>query len=175
MTPRPHVSDALRSCRSAFLGTALLSGMLNVLALTGSLYMLEVYDRVLPSRSVPTLIGLAIIAGMLYVFQGTLDLIRSRILARIGGVLDDALNPHVFSIIARLPLVAKAQGDGLQPLRDLDSVRGFLSGLGPSALFDLPWMPLYLVICFAFHPLIGITASIGALLLIGVPIGLSAF
>ena len=160
------MSAALGACRGAFLGTAILSGMLNLLALTGSLYMLEIYDRVLPSRSVPTLIGLGIIAAMLFAFQGVLDLIRGRILSRIGGVLDEALNGRVFGIISRLPLLAKQQGDGLQPLRDLDSVRSFLSGLGPSALFDLPWMPLYLFICFAFHPLIGITALAGAIVLI---------
>jgi ATP-binding cassette, subfamily C, type I secretion system permease/ATPase len=139
--------------------------MSNVLMLTGAIFMLEIYDRVLPSRSVPTLVGLVILAGGLYVALGLLDLIRSRILVRIGNRLDETLSGRVYETIVRLPLKAGSRSDGLQPLRDLDSVRTFLSGLGPTALFDLPWLPIYLVICFLFHPLIGLTALLGAIIL----------
>ena len=156
----------LASCRHAFFGVGLMSGMINVLYLTGSFFMLEIYDRVLPSRSVPTLIGLAIIAFVLYAFQGILDIFRGRVLARIGASLDEALNGRVFDLVVRLPLKARTSGDGLQSVRDLDQVRGFLSSLGPTALFDLPWMPLYLGICFIFHFWIGMTAVVGALILI---------
>ena len=76
------------------------------------------------------------------------------------------MNGRVFSIIARLSLVAGPQGDGLHPLRDLDSVRSFLASAGPIALFDLPWLPLYLVVIFSFHPLLGMTALVGAVVLI---------
>src|SRR6201999_3618537 len=166
-TRRSELGDALRTCRSAFVGVGVMSCMINVLYLTGSLFMLEVYDRVLPSRSVPTLIGLAILAGGLYVAQGVLDLIRGRILGRIGTALDESLNRRVFETMVRLPLVAGSRNDGLQPLRDLDNVRSFLSGLGPGAFFDLPWLPFYLAICFAFHVMIGVTALVGAILLVG--------
>ena len=88
---RSELGDALRTCRNAFIGLGVISCMINVLYLTGSLFMLEVYDRVLPSRSVPTLIGLAILAAGMYFFQGILDLIRGRILGRIGTALDEAL------------------------------------------------------------------------------------
>src|SRR3954470_23488527 len=162
---RSELSDALRGCRSAFLGVGVMSCIINLLYLTGSIFMLEVYDRVLPSRSVPTLIGLVILASGLYAAQGALDLIRSRILGRIGTALDESLNARVFDTIVRLPLVVGG-GEGLQPLRDLDNVRAFLGSQGPSAFFDLPWLPLYLAICFAFHVLIGVTALTGALILV---------
>src|SRR4051794_8312524 len=156
----------LSSCRGAFLGIGLMTAMINVLYLTGSFFMLEVYDRVLPSRSIPTLIGLAVLALALYAFQGALDLIRGRILVRLGAALDKALSGRVFGIVVRLPLHTRNQGDGQQPLRDLDQIRGFLAGTGPAAFFDLPWMPLYLGICFLFHPWIGWAALAGAGLLL---------
>jgi ATP-binding cassette subfamily C protein len=128
--------------------------------------MLEVYDRVLPSRSVPTLVGLVILASFLYATQGVLDTIRGRILGRVGTALDEALNARVFETVVRLPLMVGGRNEGLQPLRDLDNVRSFLGGMGPSAFFDLPWLPLYLAICFAFHVLIGLTALVGAVILV---------
>jgi PrtD family type I secretion system ABC transporter len=144
-----------------------MSGVVNVLALTGSFFMLQVYDRVIPGRSVPTLVGLAVFAAMLFVFQGVLELIRSRLLVRIGMALDARLSGQVYTALMRLPLRAKLTGDGLQSLRDLDQVRSFLSSAGPTALFDLPWMPLYLAICFLFHFWIGMTALLGAVILFG--------
>src|ERR1700756_4170103 len=163
---RSELGDALRACRSAFLGLGVMSCIINLLYLTGSMFMLEVYDRVLPSRSVPTLIGLIVLAGGLYVAQGVLDLIRGRILGRIGTALDEALNARVFETVVRLPLLVGGRNEGLQPLRDLDNVRSFLGSMGPGAFFDLPWLPFYLAICFAFHWLLGLTALIGAVILV---------
>src|SRR5450432_64455 len=163
---RSELGEALRACRSAFIGVGALSCMINLLYLTGSIFMLEVYDRVLPSRSIPTLVGLVILAGGLYVAQGVLDLIRGRILVRIGTALDESLNSRVFETVVRLPLMAGGRGEGLQPLRDLDNVRSFLSSMGPGAFFDLPWLPFYLLICFAFHVMIGLTALVGAIILV---------
>jgi ATP-binding cassette subfamily C protein len=167
---RSELGAALNACRSAFIGVGVMSCVINVLYLTGSFFMLEIYDRVLPSRSIPTLVGLIILAGGLYVVQGILDLIRGRILIRIGSTLDEMLSRRVYEIVVRLPLLVGNRSEGLQPLRDLDNVRSFLSGMGPGALFDLPWLPLYLAICFAFHPLIGVTALVGAILLIALTI-----
>src|ERR1700752_889563 len=163
---RSELGEALRACRGAFIGVALMSCIINLLYLTGSIFMLEIYDRVLPSRSVPTLIGLIILAAGLYMAQGILDLIRGRILGRIGTALDEALNARVFDSVVRLPLMTGGRSEGLQPIRDLDNIRSFLGGAGPSAFFDLPWLPLYLAICFAFHVMIGITASVGAVILV---------
>jgi PrtD family type I secretion system ABC transporter len=163
---RSELGDALRTCRGAFIGVGAMSCMINLLYLTGSIFMLEVYDRVLPSRSVPTLVGLGLLAGGLYIAQGVLDLIRGRILGRVGTALDESLNARVFQTIVRLPLMVGSRNEGLQPLRDLDNVRSFLSSMGMSAFFDLPWLPFYLAICFAFHVMIGLTALIGAVILI---------
>ncbi len=134
--------------------------------LSGAMFMLEIYDRVLPSRSVPTLVVLLILVAGLYGAQGVIDMIRSRILVRIGDSLDEAMSGRVYDAIVRLPLKLGMKGEGTQPIRDLDTVRGFLSGSGPVAFFDLPWMPVYLAVCFLFHVLLGLTALIGAVILI---------
>src|SRR6202163_967748 len=163
---RSELGEALRACRSAFIGVGAMSCMINLLYLTGSIFMLEVYDRVLPSRSVPTLVGLIILAGGLYVAQGVLDLMRGRILGRIGTSLDEALNARVFETVVRLPLLVGGCNEGLQPLRAFDNVRSFLGSMGPGAFFDLPWLPFYLAICFAFHVLICLTGIARAVILV---------
>lgn len=161
-----ELKSALMACRTALIGVGVMSCVINLLYLTGSFFMLEVYDRVLPSRSVPTLVGLIVLAGGLYIVQGMLDVLRSRILVRIGRTLDDALSGRVFQLMVRLPLIAGSRGESSPPVRDLDNVRSFLSGAGPSAFFDLPWLPLYLAICFAFHTMLGLTALVGAIILV---------
>src|SRR4029453_10833135 len=163
---RSELAAVLASCRGVFLAIGALSGLTNLLMLTGAIFMLEIYDRVLPSRSVPTLVGLAILACGLFAAQGIIDLIRGRLLVRIGSALDEDVSERVFGAILRLPTKVARVGDGLQPLRDLDSVRSFLSGLGPIALFDLPWLPFYIAICYLLHPWLGYTALGGAIILI---------
>jgi PrtD family type I secretion system ABC transporter len=160
-----ELREAMSACWHAFIAIGFMSGLVNILYLTGSFYMLEVYDRVLPSRSVPTLVALSILALTLFAFQGALDVIRSRVLVRIAATLDERLSSRVYDIVVQLPLRTKAQGDGLAPLRDLDQIRAFLVTTGPLALFDLPWMPIYVLICFLFHPWIGVAALIGATIL----------
>src|SRR5262245_21007209 len=110
-----ELKHAIRACRPAIVALVLASALINVLYLTGSFYMLEVYDRVLPSRSVPTLIGFSVIALGLFAFQGILDLLRSRILVRIGRSLSDAISARVYRAIARLALMTRDTSDGLQP------------------------------------------------------------
>jgi PrtD family type I secretion system ABC transporter len=163
---RSELSAALARCRSAFVAIAGFSAILNILALTGSMFMMEVYDRVLPSRSVPTLLGLLALALILYLFQGLMDALRGRLLVRIGIRLDQELSNRVYATVMRLPIQAPKRGESIQPLRDLDTVRGYLSGPGPTAFFDLPWVPLYLAVCFAFHLWIGVTVLAGALVLV---------
>lgn len=164
---RSELGQALQACRNAFVGVGVFSGVSNILMLTGAIFMMEIYDRVLPSRSTPTLIALCIIAAALFIALGILDTIRSRIMVRIGASLDDALSTRVYETLIRVPLRAGSRSDALQPLRDLDNIRSFLSGMGPIALFDLPWIPVYLAICFLFHFWIGFTALIGAFILVG--------
>jgi ATP-binding cassette subfamily C protein len=164
------LAAAAKECKQAFAAIGLFSFFINVLMLTGALFMLQVYDRVLPSRSAPTLVGLVILALVLFAFLGALDLLRGRLLVRIGAYLDESLSPKIYNAVVRMPLVSARQGDGLQPIRDFDQVRGFLSGLGPTALFDLPWIPVYLAISFAFHFWIGFTALIGAIILVSLTV-----
>ncbi|WP_441512577.1 type I secretion system permease/ATPase [Bosea sp. TAF32] len=157
-------SEALASCRSAFLAVALFSALVNVLMLTGSLYMLQVYDRVLPSRSVPTLVALSLIVAALYILLGVFDWLRQRILSRVGVELDRQLGGPVLGAILGGQL--RGAPGGSQLSRDLDSVRGFLSGLGPTTLFDLPWIPLYGALCFVLHAYLGWTLVAGAAILV---------
>ena len=162
-----ELSIALSACRNALIAIGLFSAVSNVLMLTGSVFMLEVYDRVLPSRSVPTLIGLCAIAAFLFAMLAVLDIIRSRIMVRVGASLDEALSGRVYETLIKMPLRAGNRSDGLQPLRDLDNVRSFLSGSGPIAFFDLPWLPIYIGICFVFfHFWIGMAALGGAIILV---------
>ena len=160
----------MASCRGALLGVAVLSGLINLLYLSGSIFMMEVYDRVLPSRSIPTLVGLSVIIVVLYLFQGLFDMLRGRIFARVGAALDEDLSQQIFQGHLSAPIKGRAEGDGQQPLRDLDQIRAFLAGGGPSALFDLPWIPLYLFICFAFHPLLGWVTVGGASVLVAITV-----
>ena len=167
---KQSVRQALRKQSGMLIGVAVFSGVINLLALTGAIYMLQVYDRVIPSRSIPTLIGLTILLVLLFVANGALDLVRSRIMSRVGLGVDEALRDEVCSAMQTVSLQSRSEGDGLQPVRDLDRVRSFLSGMGPAALFDLPWIPIYLVLIFMLHPSMGWFAVGGALLLVVVTI-----
>ncbi|MDP1966043.1 MAG: type I secretion system permease/ATPase [Reyranella sp.] len=167
--PRTELATALAAARTSYIGVAVFTGILNILFLTGSFFMLQIYDRVLPSRSIPTLIGLCVLAFALYGFQAVLDIARNRVLIRIAGGVAETLDRRVYELIVKLPLRAPTMG-GFEPVRDLDQIRSFMSGGGPAALFDLPWMPLYLGICYVFHPLLGLTATVGALILVAITV-----
>ncbi|HMN38530.1 MAG TPA: type I secretion system permease/ATPase [Hyphomicrobium sp.] len=145
---------------------AVFSGVINVLALTGSFYMLQVYDRVLPSQSVATLIGLSVLVVGLYAINGLLEYFRSRIMIRIGTRIDKALSPKIFRAVQIVPLRSRHGGDGMAPLRDIDSIRSFTGGLGLPALFDLPWIPVYLFFVYMLHPSLAVIAVMGAIVLI---------
>jgi ATP-binding cassette subfamily C protein len=149
------------------LSAGLVSGAVNVLALTGPLYMLEVYNRVLPQRSVSALVVLTLAMLALYALSGALDFVRVRLMARAARRLDARLSARVFATLQATPAVARGTGVGLQPLRDLDQIRAFLTSPGPTALFDMPWLPLYLAVVFLMHPLLGTLATAGAVLLVG--------
>jgi len=165
-TARGRLSSAFGAVRGWLVAVGMFSGLINLLALTGSIFMLQVYDRVLTSRSVPTLVALAIIAAALYLLQGVLDLVRTRMLVRMGSRLDEILGEKTYSAVLTLPLKTRGDGDGLQPIRDLDSIRSFLTGPGPSAILDLPWIPIYLAFVFILHAWLGWLATAGAVALI---------
>ncbi|MFL5332787.1 MAG: type I secretion system permease/ATPase [Geminicoccaceae bacterium] len=158
--------DALRASSPYFLGVGIFSAIVNVLALTGSLYMLQVYDRVISSKSVPTLIGLSLITLAAYILSGGLDTIRSKMLARIGARFDEQLARRIFDLVATMPLKGAKPSESLQPVRDLDQIRGFLSGMGPTALFDMPFMPIFFIGCFAIHPWLGLFSVGGGIVIV---------
>lgn len=149
-------------------GVAVFSGMVNLLTLSGSLYMLQVYDRVIPSRNVATLLGLTAIVLVAYLLQGYFDALRSRMLSRIGALFDAELQPRIYLALVSLPLRGTKAILAQQPLRDLEQVRMFLSGAGPTAFLDMPWIPLFLIPLFLFHPVIGVVATCGAVAIIGI-------
>jgi ATP-binding cassette, subfamily C, bacterial PrsD len=159
--------EQLRSMRGAFTSIGAFSGCINVLMLTGSIYMLQVYDRVLTSRSIPTLIGISLIVLVAFVLQGFLDTIRTRMLARTGAQFDEALSPTIYDMMRKLPLRGARSDQSMQGVRDLDTVRNFLSGMGPTAFFDMPFMPIFFIGCFLLHPYLGILALIGGVVIIG--------
>lgn len=145
-----------------------LSGVVNVLALTGSFYMLQVYDRILTSRSLPSLVALSLLAVTLFLFQGGLEVVRGQILVRLASRVDRKLTPLAHSAVMRLRSIVGAKGNAMQPIRDVDSIRGFLSGQGPVAILDMPWMPLYIAFVFMLHPILGVITLAGALFLVAV-------
>src|SRR5215475_15514801 len=128
--------------------------------------MLQVYDRVIPSRNVATLLGLSAIILVAYLLQGYFDALRGRMLARIGALFDAGLQPQIYAALVSLPLRGTKPILAQQPLRDLDQVRVFLSGSGPTAFLDMPWIPLFLIPLFLFHPAIGVIATCGALAIV---------
>jgi PrtD family type I secretion system ABC transporter len=129
--------------------------------LTGPLFMLQVYDRVLTSGSIPTLIALAVIVVVLYAYFGFLEFIRTRLLVRIGRRVEDRFRHRVFDALSWHSL-RRTPGVGSQPTNDLATIRQFLSGQAPFAFLDLPWVPLYLGVIFMMHWLLGTVAGIAA-------------
>ncbi|TIU25824.1 MAG: type I secretion system permease/ATPase [Mesorhizobium sp.] len=158
----PDLRSALFGSMHGLVGVGVFSAVINVLALTGSVYMLQIYDRVLPSQSIPTLIGFTIGMLGLYAVYGLLDFVRLRLLVRIGSRLHRDLQQKAFAASLSLPLTAGQDANRVQPLRDLDQLRGFLSGLGPTVVFDAPWIPFYMVVIYLLHPSLGVLATLGA-------------
>jgi ATP-binding cassette subfamily C protein len=142
-----------------------MSGLISVLALTGALYMMQVYDRALTSGSVPTLFALSALALGLYLFQGAFDAIRSQVLVRIGARLDKKLGPIAHKVAIEMPRFGFSTTESLERGRDVDTVRGFLGGQGPAALFDLPWIPVFLAFVYILHPWLGVLTVTGAFVL----------
>lgn len=166
-----ELGAAIAQYRSAFLTVAGISAILNILLLGGSIYMMMVYDSVLPSHSVPTLIGLFLLIIAVYVFQGFFDAARARILADIGAALDNRMARRVQGAMSEATMRGvRLPGDGLTAMRDLDQIRSFLGGAGPAALIDLPWIIFFLGILFLLHVWLGVTALAGALVLIFITI-----
>lgn len=163
--PRSLIQKSFKSLTPTYIGVGVLSLIINLLMLTGPLYMLQIYDRVLASGSVPTLMVISVFALGMFAFYGVLDGLRQRILARIGSWLDSKLSGAVFDLSTSLPLALGPQASKIRPLNDLDTIRNFMSGPGPSAMFDIPWLPVYLGIVYLFHPVLGNVALAGVIII----------
>jgi len=145
---------------------AIASILLNVLVFAGSAYMMLVYDSVLPSHSIPTLVGLFIILILVYVFQSVFDAIRSEALLGVAnGVHDDLFEAVHYATVTRPLRQGADKGDGLQFTRDLDSIHTFLASSGPIALIDLPWVIVFMLVLFALHWWLGLTALLGCVVM----------
>lgn len=158
------VGEKFASVRKAFVVVGILSCAVNLLMLTGPLFMLQVYDRVLASQSVPTLLALLLLAIGLYLMMGLFDFLRVRVLSRTSHWLDDGLSPMAY----RSWMVRSLSGHapGYRPVQDLTIVRGFLSSPTVLALFDLPWFPFYILVVYFLHFQLGLLATVGAIVVI---------
>lgn len=162
--PRTELTEVLFSFRKAFYTAGVFSMFINLLGLVPSIYMLQVYDRVLQSRNVTTLIMLTVIMLGFYVMSSMLELARSKLLIRVGAQLDMKLNDRVFVASFERNL-KRSGGNAGQAMGDLTNVRQFLTGNGLFAFFDAPWAPIYLIVIFLFSPWLGVFAVVAALVL----------
>ena len=126
--------------RGGLVGIVLLSACLNILTLAGSIYLMMVYDRVLPAQSLPTLFALFLMIGVAYAFYGAFDVMRAQMLADVAAALDRRLAARVQTIEMRIAMERPDTKDRVSPTRDLDQLRSFIASSGPPALIDLPWI-----------------------------------
>lgn len=152
------LQHALKACRGSFVSVGFFSMFVNVLMLVPPMYMLQVYDRVLSTQSGETLLMLTLLVVFLFLVMGGLELVRSRMLVRVGNRLDTGINTRLYSAMFRRSVVSPGQ-QSAQPLNDLTSLRQFLTGNGLFAFFDAPWVPVYLAVLFLFHPWLGFFAT----------------
>ncbi|HLG86463.1 MAG TPA: type I secretion system permease/ATPase [Alphaproteobacteria bacterium] len=161
---RSEVAEALGACRSAFFAAAAFSLFINLLLLVPSIYMLQIYDRVLGSRNEMTLLVITLVCVALIGVYAALETIRSQILVRIGTKLDELMGGRVFRAVFKIS-VRRPDSASSQSLRDLDKLREFLTGQGLFAFFDAPWMPIYFGLVFLIHPMLGVVSIIGGLVI----------
>lgn len=155
------LAEAFRACRVHFVGAAVFSALINLLYLTPTLYMMQVYDRVVPTGGLTTLVLMTVVALFALACLAVLDWLRSRLLLRAGLRLDRLLSTKILARVVNL----QARSPNTHVLREFDNVRSAVAGSGALALFDAPWTPLYLACCFLLHPAIGVLTLVGGLIL----------
>jgi PrtD family type I secretion system ABC transporter len=167
--PSDELRDALRAMWRHFAIAGVFSSAINLLYLSSPLYLMQVYNRVLVSENVTTLVMLTLILTIALATMGLLDAARSQLLIRCGVKLDAKLSGRVFEALV-VRSARQGYSKGAQPLRDLDQFRSFITGPGIHFAFDLPWIPIYLVLLFVIHPWLGAVATLGALFLLGLAV-----
>ncbi|MDD5273710.1 MAG: type I secretion system permease/ATPase, partial [Methylovulum sp.] len=160
-----ELAQAIHHCRQSFQSAAIFSLFINLLMLLPSIYMMQVYDRVLTSNSTSTLLMLTLLAIVLFAMLGALEWVRSQILIRVSTRFDLLLNERLYRVLFRQALISGGKSS-TQPLSDLLALRQFLTGNGLFAFFDAPWLPVYIGLLFLFHPAFGAVAVVSAVLLI---------
>ena len=160
------LQEALKLCKGAFISAAGFSMVINFLMLVPVIYMLQLYDRVVPTGNESTLVMLTVIMLFLFITLGSLEWVRSQILVRVSTRLETLLNTRLFGVAFKQSLYSGGQRASSQPLDDLTSLRQFMTGNGLFAFFDAPWMPFYIAIMFLFHPWYGWAALFTAIVLV---------
>src|SRR5262245_24558456 len=167
-TNTAEARQAVRACRSYFMNAGVFSLAINRLYLAGPLYMLQVYDRVISSASEVTLVMLTVVLLLAFAVLAGLDLVRARVLTRASVRLDRQMTGRVLA--ATMESSVKGAPPTGQALRDFDSFRQFVTGMGVHAVFDLPWAPIYIFVIFILHPLLGLLALVSAIALVGLAV-----
>lgn len=167
--PQGEVAKVFDGFKSNYFTIAILSAIINIIMLVPSLYMLQVYDRVLSSRNESTLLLLTLIIVVAYIVMSGLDYVRSFLAIRISSKVDMLLNTRIYQAAFMHNLMGKPMNAG-QALQDLATLRQFLSGNSLFAFFDAPWFPVYLLIIFIIHPYLGVFALAGTLIHIALAI-----
>ncbi len=167
---KSDLEEALKLCKGAFISAAGFSLVINILQLVPTIYMLQLYDRVVPTASYATLWLLTSIMMVMFITMGTLEWVRSQILVRVSTRLETLLNERLFKVAYKQSLYTGGQRASSQPLDDLTALRQFMTGNGLFAFFDAPWLPIYIALMFVFHSMYGWMAVFTAILLIIVAI-----
>ncbi|MGB2130685.1 MAG: type I secretion system permease/ATPase, partial [Marinobacterium sp.] len=162
---RTDLEAVLHACRSSFFSVGLFSMFINLLMLVPAFYMLQVYDRVVTSGSIPTLVMLTLVMLLFMTTMGALEWVRSRIMVRVSTRIDTLLGSRLYDASFKQALYTGGMQANAQPLNDLTGLRQFLTGNGLFAFFDAPWVPIYIAIMFMFHPWFGIVAIISVIIL----------
>ena len=163
--PKTDLELAIKACRSSFASVGLFSMFINFLMLVPAFYMLQVYDRVVTSGSIPTLMMLTLLMLFLMATMGSLEWVRSRIMVRVSTRLDTLLGGRLFDASFKQALYTGGANTSAQPLNDLTGLRQFLTGNGLFAFFDAPWVPIYVFIMYLFHPLFGAVGVVAVIIL----------
>jgi ATP-binding cassette subfamily C protein EexD len=165
-SPQSDLVEALRLCKGAFISAAGFSLVINLLQLVPTVYMLQLYDRVVPTGNLTTLTLLTLILMVLFVTMGILEWVRSQILVRVSTRLEVLLSERLLKVAYKMALYSSGQRASMQPLDDLTALRQFMTGNGLFAFFDAPWLPIYLAVMFMFHSWYGWAGVATAVLLV---------
>jgi len=164
--PSNPLAEARANCRGQITAVLIFSVFVNLLMLTGPLFMLQIYDRVLGSRAEETLVALFGLVAVLFLFYGLLDFARGRVMARVGARIQSQLDDQAFQAVLARSALVRGQPKGNNAISDVDSINALFTSPMLLALFDMPWTPVFLAAIYIFHPMLGGLALVGGAILI---------